>query len=724
MKQPKTIDLSIIVTAHSEGILLHKTLKSIDRATALLTTKGYVYEVILHLDSPAANTLEYLGANKDYLDRYTIFTNSFGDAGASRNFAVSKATGIYATFIDGDDLVSQNWFVDALQYLIKHSDSNIIAHAELTLEFGATSALVQKHGEIDQATDSLLSVYANRWNAILMTSRSILLKHPYTVDPEGFGFEDWHLNNTFIYEGYHNVLIPQTVIFVRRKETGSRWAAHQGNQSILKANPLLSFKHIRSLPKLSATVTPALSSPSLQQRAFYKGKRLLQRYPGLYNKARHYHAQFRDPAPATADRSQMPDWLLAEWQNIHSIEKKLFPSHDNLQQTALYDSITPAHWQVGHAYKRVVDALAHDSYDYILFVPWVINGGADKFAIAYANQIQVAEPKKRVLVLATLPVDSPWRNNLRTDFLSFGELTADLDTDLQMRVLEQVIENSGAQYLHIINSALGYAFVKAHASYVKGSNKHLIVSSFSQSIDNTGYVFGYSHTHVPEVYELCDVVASDNQTVLDMWHNEYGFDTAKLALHHPSIETRDIIRHDRPLDQPLRVLWAARVAPEKIPHLVVEIGELLQGQAIIDMYGHVDESIDQSFLQSLPANVTYNGGYNDFFLLPIDQYDAFLYTSLFDGMPNVLLEAGSVGLPIVASAVGGVPELIHDKETGILIQETTNATAYANALTTLRQDKKLRLTLSGNLHKRLAADYSAAAYRDRVTAMLKHISYL
>src|SRR5262249_3214742 len=41
---------------------------------------------------------------------------------------------------------------------------------------------------------------------------------------------------------------------------------------------------------------------------------------------------------------------------------------------------------------------------------------------------------------------------------------------------------------------------------------------------------------------------------------------------------------------------------------------------------------------------------------------------IFDSFPNVLLEAGLAGVPVLASQVGGVGEIIHDGETGWLFE--------------------------------------------------------
>jgi len=63
-----------------------------------------------------------------------------------------------------------------------------------------------------------------------------------------------------------------------------------------------------------------------------------------------------------------------------------------------------------------------------------------------------------------------------------------------------------------------------------------------------------------------------------------------------------------------------------------------------------------------------------------------------EGSPTVLKEAMACGLPVVSSLVGGIPEIVDDKRTGILVHPR-DAAALADALQQLHGDAFLRRQL-------------------------------
>jgi glycosyltransferase involved in cell wall biosynthesis len=69
--------------------------------------------------------------------------------------------------------------------------------------------------------------------------------------------------------------------------------------------------------------------------------------------------------------------------------------------------------------------------------------------------------------------------------------------------------------------------------------------------------------------------------------------------------------------------------------------------------------------------------------------DVFALASLREGLPNVLLEALAMGVPVVATRVAGIPKLIEDGQTGLLVEPGSEAEMTA-ALEQLHADGGLR----------------------------------
>ena len=84
-----------------------------------------------------------------------------------------------------------------------------------------------------------------------------------------------------------------------------------------------------------------------------------------------------------------------------------------------------------------------------------------------------------------------------------------------------------------------------------------------------------------------------------------------------------------------------------------------------------------------------------------------------DGLPNVLMEAMSCGLPVLSTRVSGIPELIDDGHTGRLT-EPDDAPALAAALGELIADKTLRDRLGTAGEARLRADFAMERGIDRL----------
>ena len=73
--------------------------------------------------------------------------------------------------------------------------------------------------------------------------------------------------------------------------------------------------------------------------------------------------------------------------------------------------------------------------------------------------------------------------------------------------------------------------------------------------------------------------------------------------------------------------------------------------------------------------------------------DAALLTSAWENLPHTLLEALATGTPVIATAVGGIPEVVRDGENGLLVPPRDIA-AIASAIDRLVHDDALRASLA------------------------------
>ena len=97
----------------------------------------------------------------------------------------------------------------------------------------------------------------------------------------------------------------------------------------------------------------------------------------------------------------------------------------------------------------------------------------------------------------------------------------------------------------------------------------------------------------------------------------------------------------------------------------------------------------------------------------LQEADIFLLPSVFEGMPMTIIEAMGTGLPIVASKVGGVPDMLEDGTSGLLVP--CDPDAVAQSVLQLLEQEELRKKLGTNAlqgSRIFGADHMACCYCD------------
>lgn len=228
----------------------------------------------------------------------------------------------------------------------------------------------------------------------------------------------------------------------------------------------------------------------------------------------------------------------------------------------------------------------------------------------------------------------------------------------------------------------------------------------------------------------CSTAATDtlrgiapNATIETVYH---GLDPQRFP---PFTATRPPRTGDTP-DDPLRLLTVGRAVGKKgFDGLLAALAAL--PPALHWQLAHIGAGPDLEDLRQqaerlgLSDRIDWQGPQTqDHVLQAMRAADLFLMTSRItadgdrDGLPNVLMEAQSQALPVIATRVSAIPELVRHGQTGLLVPPE-DADALCAAIQTLADDPGTRTRLGAAGAARLGEDFGSDAGLDRLAGRLR-----
>ncbi len=352
-------------------------------------------------------------------------------------------------------------------------------------------------------------------------------------------------------------------------------------------------------------------------------------------------------------------FLIEELRELGVIEPALQPSRDFLNQLAQNSHRPRPNLEknsYGEAYGLLLRHLKTLDYDVVFLAPWLKRGGADLGLLHHINAQH--EKGMRSLLITTERAPSTWLDRLPASavHLDFAEFSAKLNPHKSAELLVRLLLQIPAQSIHNINSPLGWDVFKKYGHQLKSMNKKIFASVFCEDEYEPNIFFGYAH-YLPETYRTLAGVFCDTQWYPEEQNQISGLGNLMQTVYFPFLGE---LKPYAAANGKAPILWASRIAKQKRPELLYRIAKAMPEQEF-HIYGESERpcSKELELLQAL-ANVKYFGKYDSFAKVATQTpYAAFLYTSQYDGLPNVLIEAISNGLPVISYDVGGIRELIH-----------------------------------------------------------------
>lgn len=719
------VDISVVVTAHHEGRLAHHTIRSVRRSAEYARQRGIVTEIIVVLDRANQKTEDYFSVYKG--SDVVVESVGLGDPGLARNHGVAKASGTYVGLLDADDLMGREWIHKAVSYL-SSTEKDIIARPEYQIVFGAKNLLFRQRSSDDPEVylEDLLD--CNHWTNICVARREIFSANPFqrSAPDSGFGFEDWHFNCETLADGIEHHVVPETVQFIRAKKSGSRLAFDNESSRLVRPTRLFEPKRFSSLlakrehrwgdnNQLEKRSDSPPSFPRQLIRAMGRFRSSLYRstmsivIPMLRSSSVLYKTArtLKGALQRTTSARSLPEWLMEEWRAIHAIDPVVFPEERVLRTIEIYQVPVA---RSAECYAQLYGAYG-EGVSHVFLVPWLKRGGADLEALNYIAALIRYGLGSGVVVITTENTDSPWAARLPQGVrvIPLGRMCARLSAREQERLLARLILQAAPWAVHNLNSDLGYRVFVKHGVALKQVSS-LYANVFCQDITEDGNWVGYALSYLPECVDHLKAVGSDNCAFLDELRKIYAFDPEKLFVHYQPMEIarRRAARSQADRKDGLDILWAGRMDRQKRPDLLERIAEACQGLPFrFHVYGTplLNHDISLRRLNRL-RNVTCYGAFDGLSSLSLESYDVFLYTSQWDGLPNVLLEAMSAGLPVVASHVGGVSEAVVHGQTGFLIDPYDHVPSFVECLKSMDRDRDRVQACVTNAYEMLESRHS------------------
>jgi len=174
------------------------------------------------------------------------------------------------------------------------------------------------------------------------------------------------------------------------------------------------------------------------------------------------------------------------------------------------------------------------------------------------------------------------------------------------------------------------------------------------------------------------------------------------------------------------VVGAGRLSPEKGFALLISAAEKLHQSGMRDLgvvifgEGRLRAALEEQIRRSRLAKQVILAGFRTDLDHVLPGADVVVLPSFTEGMPNVALEAGAAGVPVVATAVGGTPEVIADGETGYLVPPGESQ-AIAQRVAELLRHSSLRERMGASARRRMQEQFSFTAQGEAYRRLLQHL---
>jgi glycosyltransferase involved in cell wall biosynthesis len=225
-----------------------------------------------------------------------------------------------------------------------------------------------------------------------------------------------------------------------------------------------------------------------------------------------------------------------------------------------------------------------------------------------------------------------------------------------------------------------------------------------------------------------DRIIAISDAVGEFARNHLGPESAPVQRIYYGIDPAVYPSERREQPGSMKLAIVARLAAQKGHHVLLDavrdVAETIPSVRLL-VIGHEDDLTIaelQSYARQLGIgdNVSFLGFRADIAELTRD-VDIFVLPSLWEGFGLVLIEAMALGLPVVASRVGPIPEIVADGESGKLVPPG-NASALARAIRDLLEAPDVAFAMGQRGRERVEREFSLQAMMNQIERLYETLA--
>ena len=265
--------------------------------------------------------------------------------------------------------------------------------------------------------------------------------------------------------------------------------------------------------------------------------------------------------------------------------------------------------------------------------------------------------------------------------------------------IELVIIDLYAYRSYYLACLCGFICQLLKLKYITVLHSHELVSKFNQQSFLLLNFLRHAHMSIAPSLFFAKILHKNN---------------LQVQLIHNPIDLNLYSETDIQSDTP-KMLWVRTIHPKYNPLLAIEILKRVRdkhSEATLTMVGPFTEPTFTDCKKlvneyGLTNHITFTGYLSKKDWIPLAKnHNVFINTTNLDNAPVSLIEAAALGLPIVSTNVGGIPDLFENNHEVLLVNPNDD-TAFANAVISLFDNPSKTAQMKNNaLHKAKQMDWS------------------